>query len=576
MSVSGERFGNEVYERGGSDLMKCPKDRLAESGPNARNDAALQQLLLDLGQQLGVTSAESDILSLLAERLLEIFPCSHTALWIREADANELRCLVACPPGDNVWADPVGQCVPLDPLPPVLTCTPSVVLDDPERISATFAHLTPFLPGNTQSAVAAVFGYGRNGIGLLYMSTDIPGRVFEADDALYLSALSGYARMGLLNADLRQWQHMFLERRRRLDLIRHYLVQTLDLDVLVPRLFDQVNRELMVEGQSLWLLDPMTKQLHCPYAIGPGASQMKSVSFAVGEGIVGTTVARLETIHVADAQSDSRHSRRTDRITGQVTQSLLSVPLVREGKGIGAIQAMNKRAGQFSEEDRELLRGIADIAALAIANAQLYAALQASYDTTLEALTAALDARDHETEGHSRRVVEYAARLARQIGMSEEEVVTLRRGAMLHDIGKLAIPDAILHKPGSLTPMEQAVMREHPRRGYEMLRDIRYLKHEREIVLAHQERWDGSGYPNGLVGEQIPLAARVFMIADTLDAILSDRPYRKGQDYKAARRIIEMEAGRQFDPRLVESFLTIPAEDWEFLRVSVDTTEVLG
>lgn len=555
--------------------MKSPMERLAESGPHARNEEALQRLFLDLGQRFRDTSAEGDILPLIMERLLEIFPCSHAALWVRDADLNQLRCLVARPPSATAWTGPVGHCVSLSPIPTVLTCTPSVVLETPERVAATFKQLTPYLPENTQSAIATIFGYGRNGIGLLYITTDIPGRVFEADDAMHLSAISGYARMALLNMDLRQWQRSFLERRRRLDMIRHCLLQTLNLDVLIPRLFEMIERELLVEAQSVWLVDPNTKLVQCQYATGPGADQIRYLSVAIGEGIVGTTVSRAEIIQVADAQRDYRHSRRADSLTGQVTQSLLSVPLVREGRVTGVIQAMNKRTGPFIEEDRELLRGIADIAALAIENAQLYAALQASYDTTLEALTAALDARDHETEGHSRRVVGYAARLARQINMPEDEVIILRRGAMLHDIGKLAVPDAILHKPGPLTPAEQAVMREHPRLGYEMLRDIPYLKREMEVVLAHQERWDGSGYPYGLVGEQIPLSARVFMIADTLDAILSDRPYRKGQDYKAARRIIEMEAGRQFDPRLVEAFLAIPREDWDFLRMSMDTTEAL-
>jgi putative nucleotidyltransferase with HDIG domain len=279
-------------------------------------------------------------------------------------------------------------------------------------------------------------------------------------------------------------------------------------------------------------------------------------------------VAQQESLLIADAQCDVRHSRRADRKTGITTHSLVSVPLVRDGRAIGAIQAINKRdLAHFTRDDLDLMKSIADIAALAIENARLYAELENSYDTTLQALTAALDARDHETEGHSRRVVEYAVHLAQQVGLSGAELKTLRRGAMIHDIGKIGIPDAILHKPGPLTPEERKVMEKHPRIGFEMLREVPYLSEELALVLAHQERWDGSGYPRGLQHEEIPLFARLFAIVDTFDAILSDRPYRRGRPYSVAREIIQEESGRQFEPDLVAAFLRIPQEEWESIRV---------
>ena len=191
--------------------------------------------------------------------------------------------------------------------------------------------------------------------------------------------------------------------------------------------------------------------------------------------------------------------------------------------------------------------------------------LERSYDITLEAMGDALDLRDAETEGHSRRVTAYTTELAQEMGVEADELRTIARGAFLHDIGKIATPDAVLLKPGKLDPAEKAIMREHCERGYEMVSKIPFLREASEIVLAHQESFDGSGYPRGLQGEAIPLGARIFAIADTLDAITSDRPYRKGASFEAARDEIARCAGRQFDPGIVKVFLGLPLERWRVL-----------
>jgi putative nucleotidyltransferase with HDIG domain len=195
--------------------------------------------------------------------------------------------------------------------------------------------------------------------------------------------------------------------------------------------------------------------------------------------------------------------------------------------------------------------------------------LERSYDTTLEAMGDALDLRDEETEGHSRRVTAYTIALARAMGLNAEELKVIARGAFLHDLGKIATPDSILLKPGKLDAAEMLIMKEHCQRGYEMVCKIPFLKEAAEIVYAHQERFDGKGYPRGLSGEQIPLGARIFAIADTLDAMTSDRPYRKGTSFKAARDEIVRCTGGQFDPVVVEAFLRIPLESWSELRQEV-------
>jgi putative nucleotidyltransferase with HDIG domain len=196
--------------------------------------------------------------------------------------------------------------------------------------------------------------------------------------------------------------------------------------------------------------------------------------------------------------------------------------------------------------------------------------LERSYDITLEAMGDALDLRDAETQGHSRRVTAYTIALAREMGLKADELRTIARGAFLHDIGKIATPDSILLKPGKLDAAETKIMREHCARGYEMVRKIPFLREAAEIVYAHQENFDGSGYPRGLRGEEIPLGARIFSIADTLDAMTSDRPYRSCMGFAAAREEIKRFSGRQFDPSIVEVFLGMPTELWSELRQEVE------
>ncbi len=205
-------------------------------------------------------------------------------------------------------------------------------------------------------------------------------------------------------------------------------------------------------------------------------------------------------------------------------------------------------------------------------NHRLNREFECSYDMTLEVLGDALDLKEGQTEAHSRRVTAFAIGIARATGIpvDSREMRAIARGAFLHDIGKMAIPDAILRKPGPLTPEEAEIMRQHPYRGYQMLKMIPFLQEAAEIVYAHHERFDGTGYPRGLEGTDIPLGARITAVANTLDAITSDLPYRRAQPVQAARREIEAEAGRQFDPEVVKVFVAMPLTVWEDLRKQID------
>jgi response regulator RpfG family c-di-GMP phosphodiesterase len=196
--------------------------------------------------------------------------------------------------------------------------------------------------------------------------------------------------------------------------------------------------------------------------------------------------------------------------------------------------------------------------------------VEESYKITLEALVTALDAREHETQAHSQRVREYTLTLAQDLGLKHDDLIQAGRGALLHDVGKIGVPDSILLKPGKLNAEEWVEMRKHPQIGYTILQNIEFLAPAAEIVLCHQERWDGKGYPNQLAGSDIPLGARIFAVVDTLDAMTSDRPYRKAMSFDEAWNEIRTCAGTQFDPRVAEAFLSSPPQYWTVIHDSVN------
>jgi putative nucleotidyltransferase with HDIG domain len=246
-------------------------------------------------------------------------------------------------------------------------------------------------------------------------------------------------------------------------------------------------------------------------------------------------------------------------------RSVLYIPLLLEDKPIGAlILGTTGQIHTFNDEEIDLSRVLASQISLALANARLYRSMQQSnndlrraYDATLEGWSLALELRDADTQGHTRRVVQLAEDLARALGVPEEDLPHIRRGAMLHDIGKMGIPDAILHKPGPLTEDEWAIMHRHPEYAEQFLIQIDYLRPAVDIPYCHHEKWDGSGYPRGLQGEEIPLAARLFAVVDVFEALTSDRPYRKAWSREAAILYIREQASYYFDPAVVEAFLKI-------------------
>jgi len=291
-------------------------------------------------------------------------------------------------------------------------------------------------------------------------------------------------------------------------------------------------------------------------------SNLDKEEFKVSHTIVDKVVATGEAILTTNAQEDPRFENQMS-VASYRLRSILCAPLKIKNELIGVIYVDNRaHAGIFQEHELELIKAYSDQAAVAIDNARLFDGLKASndelqraYKATLEGWVHALDMRDKETEGHTQRVTTLTVRLAQSMGVGEADLVHITRGALLHDIGKMAIPDGILLKPGPLTAEERELIKKHPVYAYNMLKQIDFLKPAIDIPHYHHEKWDGTGYPEGLRGEDIPFAARIFPVIDVYDALVSDRPYRKGLPPDEVRERIRVDSGKHFDPKVVDAFM---------------------
>ncbi|HEX8230319.1 MAG TPA: HD domain-containing phosphohydrolase [Chloroflexia bacterium] len=401
---------------------------------------------------------------------------------------------------------------------------------------------------------------------------------------LYLSlftivrnASSRLERQSTENAQLYQEaQHQLAERKvaeERIKLQVEHLQALRDIDIAITSnpdlaltlnvILTQVRTQLKVDAADVLLLDERARELE--YAAGSGfrAEAVAGTRLWLGQGYAGKAALQKRTIGV-ERMNNTGDLARAELLAGEEFEAYYAVPLVAKDKVLGVLELFQRGPLHATPEWLKFLEALAGQAAIAVDNAALFDSLQRSnaelagaYDKTLEGWSRALDLRDKETEGHSRRVTEMTVRLAREMGVSEDELVHIQRGALLHDIGKVGIPDSILLKPGPLTEEEWATMRMHPVHAYELLRPIAFLEPALDIPYAHHEKWDGTGYPRGLKGDEIPLAARIFAVADVYDALRSNRPYRSARPRQMVMVHIMEQAGKHFDPDVVEAFLRV-------------------
>ncbi len=331
---------------------------------------------------------------------------------------------------------------------------------------------------------------------------------------------------------------------------------SLGLKRALEMVMDSLIALMGAERGFLMLRDP-GGELKVRVARGIDHDDLDQESFSISKTIVRRVAETGDAILTTNAQDDPRFGEQMS-VAAYRLLSILCAPLKIKDKLIGVIYVDNRaHTGIFGNDDLGLISSFSNQAAVAIDNASLFDDLQTAYQATLEGWVRALDLRDKETEGHTKRVTALTQRLAQTMGVNDDALVHITRGALLHDIGKMAIPDGILLKPGNLTPEERTLIQKHPVYAYEMLNPIKFLHPALDIPYCHHEKWDGSGYPRGLKGEEIPLAARIFSIVDVWDALVSDRPYRAGLEPAEVRKSIREQSDIHFEPRVVDAFLNM-------------------
>jgi putative nucleotidyltransferase with HDIG domain len=338
---------------------------------------------------------------------------------------------------------------------------------------------------------------------------------------------------------------------------------SLDLNITFSVILKEITSQLKVDAVDVLLLNLHTQTLEFAAGHGFRTDALQHTLLRLGEGYAGRAALERQFIHIPDLRGRKTDFLRSTYFSAEGFVTYYVVPLIAKGELKGVLEVFHRAPFEADAEWRAFFETLAGQAAIAIDNFQLFENLQRSnselglaYDATIEGWSHALDLRDKETEGHTQRVTEMTLILGRSFGLSEADMVQVRWGALLHDIGKMGVPDNILLKPGPLTDKEWVVMKKHPTFAYEMLSPIQYLKAALDIPYCHHEKWDGTGYPRGLQGEQIPLAARIFAVVDVWDALTSDRPYRKAWSEEKARQHIRAGAGTHFDPQVVKTFFT--------------------
>ena len=360
-----------------------------------------------------------------------------------------------------------------------------------------------------------------------------------------------------------------LERITALREVDQVIASTFDVQISLKILLARAVQLLAVDAAAVLLLDPVQNVLEYNVGIGFRTNVTLNASVRMGTNLAGRVALEQQMVETQSISNEPDNQLLTDLLRRESFVSYHGAPLLVKGNVIGVLEVFSR---SFIERDRDWLdffSTLAGQAAIMIDHAQLFNDLQTSnaeltfaYDATIEGWSRALDLRDKETEGHTQRVTKLTMHLAQQMGIPDNELIHIRRGALLHDIGKLGVPDHILLKSEALTEPEWEIMKKHPVFAYELLSPIHYLKSAAiDIPYCHHEKWDGRGYPRGLKGEQIPLAARIFTIVDVWDALTSDRPYRKAWSKKKTQAYLSEQAGKYFDPKVVEVFLKLSAAE---------------
>jgi HD-GYP domain-containing protein (c-di-GMP phosphodiesterase class II) len=403
-------------------------------------------------------------------------------------------------------------------------------------------------------------------------------RNYAQDDLRDMMILASNLAPAIRNSQLYdQAQREIAERNRaeeklqrqlnRLAALRHIdiaITSSINLDVTFNVLLNQISEQLNASAVAIVYFDKAINMLEYRALQGFHTNKLIKERLTLGEGLAGKIALERKSIFISDLKKHPITPRFLEFINSENFETYCGTPAIAKGEVKGIIEVYFRSPFVPDQEWLDYFETLAGQTAIAIDNAVMFDTLQRAntelsiaYDATLEGWAKALELRDGETEGHSRRLTEMTTKLSKIFGFRDEELIHIRRGVLLHDIGKMAVPDEILRKPGPLTDEEWEIMRQHPVYAYEMLYPIHYLRPALEIPYCHHEKWDGSGYPQGLAGEKIPLSARLFSIIDVWDALSSDRPYRQAWPRGKITTYMREQSGKHFDPRAVDEFFNL-------------------
>lgn len=530
-----------------------------------RDHLATQQALYAGAERLTKTLHLSGLTAEIARTCVRVFGVSLAWIGMVEPDGN-VRVQAQFPKENNYprtinvrWDDALSGLGPTGRA--VRGATP-VIIDDLQQEPQTAPWAAAAKAGYVTLAALPLVARDKV-FGILNLCSDQAG-FFSPDRVEFLRAYANGAAAALENARLFEETERRLHHLGALRAIDLAITGSLDLRLTLNVILEQVMLRLQVDAADFLLLNPHS-QLLDPISSRGFRAAARQETLRLGEGTAGRAALERKRIQLADLAAATDLKRKW-LVSDERFVAYFGVPLIAKGRVLGVLEIFHRAPLTPDTEWMEFLDALATQAAIAIESAAMFDDLQRShaelalaYESTLEGWSQALDLRDRETEGHTQRVTEMTVRLARAMGMPDADIAQARRGALLHDIGKMGIPDSILLKPGPLTDDEWVLMRRHPEYAYQLLSSIEYLRPALDIPRFHHERWDGSGYPQGLRGEQIPLAARIFAVADVWDALRSDRPYRAGWPEGKTRDYIREQSGVQFDPQVVLAFLALTA-----------------
>ena len=504
-------------------------------------------------------SGASSNLQELAQTIIGIiqqeFGQANCSLFLIQRDSNELQRLAAAGP----YTDQVkNKTLTLD--------GPGLVpqaIRTGQTVNVGNVHTVPeYLPNweSSMSEMSVPLKIGNDVIGIIDTQSALPN-AFDKQDESLMTIFAERAALALEHSRMYEQTEARVQQLAALRTVDMAISSSFDIHLTLDILLDQVRAQLGVHAADILEYNQVTQTFSFSCGQGFRTHALQHTHLRLGEGYAGKAAMERRLLKVPDLHAEPSGFGRSPLLVGENFLSYAGVPLIAKGQIKGVLEIFNREPFDLSSEQQSFLEILAGQAGIAMDNAELYehqqrsiADLTIAYNDTLEGWASALELRDKETEGHTRRVTNLTIRLARALGVNENDQVQIYRGALLHDIGKIGVPDAIVLKPGPLTDEEWVIMRQHPLYAYNMLSPIGYLREALIVPYCHHEKWDGTGYPRGLKAEEIPLAARIFSVVDVWDALTSDRPYRKAWTHEKARLYMTEQSGTQFEPRVVETF----------------------